>query len=48
MYTRDSISEILDLMNKLQLPFSFLLSIQTQFNEQIQFSKQKGSDNYVH
>ena len=42
-------SEILYLMNKLQLSFSyFRLFIQTQFIEEIQFSEQKGYYNQVH
>ena len=39
-------SEILDLMNELQLPFLFF--IQTRFSKQTQFSEQKGSDNHFH
>ena len=35
-------SEILDLMNKLQLPFSYFTLFQTRFSEQ------RGSDNDVH
>ena len=41
-------SEILNLMNKLQLPFSHFTFIQTQFSEYTWFSEQKGCDNHVH
>ena len=41
-------SEILNLMNKLQLPFSYFTLFLTRFSEQTQFSKQKGSDNHIH
>ena len=38
---------MLDLMNKLQLPYSYLLFIQTRFSEYTPFSEQKGSDNHI-
>ena len=44
----DLVKYVLDLMNKLQLPFSYFTFIQTLFSEQTQFSEQKGSDNHVH
>ena len=47
-FSEPQFSEILDLMNKLQLPFSYFTFIQTRFSEQTQFSEQKGSDNHVH
>ena len=47
-FSEPQFSEILDLMNKLQLPFSYFTFIQTRFSEQTQFSEQKGSDNHVY
>ena len=47
-FSEPQFSEILDLMNKLQTPFSYFTFIQTRFSEQTQFSEQKGSDNHVH
>ena len=47
-FSETGFSEILNLMNKVQLLFYILLSIQTRFSELTQFSIQKESDNYVH